>query len=79
MYGTVQSGLRREVSKSEKLVPYESAVFGLAGDRENQVRLNADHRSMCRFNPAVEVEMENYFLVRGNILDLIDSATDKSM
>jgi hypothetical protein len=36
--------------------------------------LNADHRSMCRFNPAVEVDMQNYFLVRGNVLDLVDAA-----
>jgi hypothetical protein len=36
--------------------------------------LNADHRSRCRFNPAVEVDMQNYFLVRGNVLDLVDAA-----
>jgi hypothetical protein len=29
---------------------------------------------MCRFNPAFEVDRDNYFLVRGNVLDLVDAA-----
>jgi len=49
-------------------------VFALGGDRENQVRLNADHKSLCGFNPAVEVDTQNYFLVRGNVIDLVDAA-----
>ena len=49
-------------------------MFGLSGDRENQVRLNADHKSLCRFNPADDVDMQNYFLVRGNLIDLMDAA-----
>jgi len=53
-------------------VPKESAVFGLAGDRENQVRLNATHSNMCRFNPSVKADMDNYFFVKANIEDLCD-------
>ncbi|KAH8659274.1 hypothetical protein BGZ60DRAFT_544318 [Tricladium varicosporioides] len=52
------------------LVPRESAVFGLDGRRENQVKLDAAHRDMCRFNPSVKKDMDNYFLVEGNIDDL---------
>jgi hypothetical protein len=51
-------------------VPRESAVFGLDGRRENQVKLNAAHSDMCRFNPSVERDKDNYFLVEGNIADL---------
>ncbi|CAG8974636.1 hypothetical protein HYALB_00012104 [Hymenoscyphus albidus] len=60
------------------LVPRESAVFGLAGDRENQVRLNADHRSMCRFHPNVERDAQNYFLVEGDVVELVDDAAKAS-
>ncbi|KAN0102725.1 hypothetical protein V8E51_011038 [Hyaloscypha variabilis] len=52
------------------LVPRESAVFGLDGRRENQVKLNATHSDMCRFNPSVEKDKDNYFLVEGNMADL---------
>jgi hypothetical protein len=45
-------------------------VLGLAGHRENPVRLNATHGDMCRFNPSVKADKENYFLVEGNITDL---------
>jgi hypothetical protein len=54
----------------EKLVPRESAVFGLDGRRENQVKLDAAHRDMCRFNPSMKKDTDNYFLVEGNIADL---------
>ena len=51
-------------------MPRESAVFGLEGRRENQVKLNATYSNMCRFNPSVEKDKDNYFLVEGNIADL---------
>ncbi|RDL31471.1 uncharacterized protein BP5553_09680 [Venustampulla echinocandica] len=54
------------------IVPRESAVLHLGGDRENQVRLNADHSSMCRFNPSVKADMNNYFFVEENIADLCE-------
>jgi hypothetical protein len=51
-------------------VPRESAVLGLKGERESQVRLNATHSNMCRFNPDVKEDANNYFYVQGHIADL---------
>ena len=55
-----------------QLVPRESAVFGLAGDRENQIKLIATHCDMCRFDPSEKTDKNNYFLVEGNIAELCD-------
>jgi hypothetical protein len=48
-------------------VSRESASFGLPGDIENVVRLNSDHRNMCRFNPAEQTDVDNYKHVRHNL------------
>jgi hypothetical protein len=45
-------------------------VLGLDGRRENQVKLDAAHEDMCRFNPSVRKDKDNYILVEGNIADL---------
>jgi hypothetical protein len=53
-----------------QLVPRESALMGLPGHRENQVKLDASHRDMCRFDPDAPQDKKNYFLVEGNVLEL---------
>ena len=55
-------------------MPQSSAQIGLPGDRENQIKLEAKHSDMCRFNPADSVDRKNYELVEGNILDLCEKA-----
>ena len=51
----------------------ESATFGLSGSRENIVRLDADHRNMCRFDDSMR-DQDNFKLVRGNIQELYNGA-----
>lgn len=48
-----------------------SAVFGLAGDREETLGLNADHSDMCKF---VSRTAEKYELVEGLIVGLANDA-----
>ncbi|KAH8910260.1 hypothetical protein BR93DRAFT_470807 [Coniochaeta sp. PMI_546] len=64
----------------DDVVPKESARFGLPGSRENVVKLNADHRDICKFGSS-ETDQDNLKLVRGNIKDLYRSAlkTGKAM
>ncbi|KAH9206067.1 hypothetical protein DL95DRAFT_397161 [Leptodontidium sp. 2 PMI_412] len=52
------------------VVPRHSAVLGLDGMRENQVKLDATHSDMCRFNRSVKKDVDNYALVEGNLRDL---------
>ncbi|KAH8900963.1 hypothetical protein GQ53DRAFT_801351 [Thozetella sp. PMI_491] len=54
---------------SDKVVPRESARFGLPGDRENAVTLNADHRTVCKFGEQ-ETDLDNLKLVCANLKDL---------
>ncbi len=48
--------------------------MGLPGDRENQVKLQATHRDMCRFNPNAQIDAKNYKLVEGNVLELCEAS-----
>ncbi|ETS73696.1 hypothetical protein PFICI_14642 [Pestalotiopsis fici W106-1] len=57
----------------DDIVPRESARFGLPGDRENVVKLNADHGSVCRFGLG-QTDLDNLKLVRGNIRDVYRNA-----
>ena len=57
------------------MVPRESAVIGLPGDVENQVRLDADHRNLCRYNLSVQVDRDNLKKVQHNIKELYDAST----
>ena len=59
------------------MVPRKSAVFGLPGDRENIVRLNASHSDMCRFDESQQ-DQDNFNLVRSNIEDLYEEAIKRS-
>ncbi|KAI9658781.1 MAG: hypothetical protein M1821_002341 [Bathelium mastoideum] len=58
------------------IVPRESAIFGVPSDKENIVKLTADHSNLCRFDLS-EKDQDNYKLVRGNIEDLYESALKK--
>jgi hypothetical protein len=48
----------------------------MPGDRENVVKLNADHSGVCKFGPSLE-DQDNLKLVRGNIKDLYKNALKK--
>ena len=56
-----------------QIVPVESARFGIPGDRENIVKLNADHGGVCKFGPSLE-DQDNFKLVRSNLKDLYKNA-----
>jgi hypothetical protein len=58
-------------------MPAESARFGMPGDRENVVKLNADYSGVCKFGPSNK-DQDNFKLVRGNIKDLYKIALKKS-
>jgi hypothetical protein len=57
-----------------QIVSKQSATFGLPGIKENIVRLEADHRSMCKFDLLCPDDKDNYSLVIGNLLTLVASA-----
>lgn len=48
-------------------MPFDSAVLGLPGQRETQLRINADHRNMCRFDMSVQGDLDNYRKVERNL------------
>lgn len=56
-----------------QIVPKESSRFGLPGDRENIVKLNADHNGICRFGDT-ELDQDNFELVQSNVKDLYEQA-----
>jgi hypothetical protein len=51
-------------------------VFGLPGDRENIVRLNATHSDMCRFDDSQQ-DQDNFKLVANNLEELYEDALQK--
>lgn len=59
-------------------MPRESACLGLPGVRENVVKLNADHRDVCKFGPG-PVDQDNLKLVQSNIKDLYQKALKKTV
>ena len=60
---------------SNQIVPQSSAMIGLPGDHENQLKLHAEHSDMCKFNPSSPSDKKNYDLVEGNILELCENAS----
>jgi len=48
-------------------VPHESATLGLAGHRENQVGLEANHSDMCCFDSSKQHDRDIYELVEFNV------------
>ncbi|KAJ6114387.1 hypothetical protein N7486_000165 [Penicillium sp. IBT 16267x] len=57
-------------SLSHLVVDEESAVLGLSGLRETQLKLDADHSQMCK----VAARGPMYKLIKGNIKQLVDQA-----
>lgn len=57
---------------TDQIVSRSSAVLELLGDIENQVKIDADHSDMCRFDLSVAKDRDNYHLVQANIEDLCD-------
>jgi hypothetical protein len=51
----------------------QSARFGMPGDHENVVKLNADDSGVCKFGSSLE-DQDNFKLVRANIKDLYKNA-----
>ena len=55
-------------------MPRASAVLGLSGDIENQVGIDASHSEICRFDPSIMMDMDNYEKVQGNFQELYEGA-----
>ncbi|KAK4861847.1 hypothetical protein LT330_003882 [Penicillium expansum] len=66
----VQIGGIGPASISHLVVDEESAVLGLSGLRETQLKLDADHSQMCK----VGARGPMYRLIKGNIKQLVDQA-----
>ncbi|KAJ5769532.1 hypothetical protein N7520_004091 [Penicillium odoratum] len=66
----VQIGGIGPASLSHLVVDEESAVLGLSGLRETQLKLDADHSQMCK----VATRGPMYRLIKGNIKQLVDQA-----
>ncbi|KAJ5815793.1 hypothetical protein N7447_008026 [Penicillium robsamsonii] len=66
----VQIGGVGPASISHLVVDEESAVLGLSGLRETQLKLDADHSQMCK----VGARGPMYRLIKGNIKQLVDQA-----
>jgi len=54
-----------------------SARLGMPGDRENVVKLAADHSTVCKFGSSQD-DQDNLELVQSNIRDLYDAALKRS-
>ncbi|CAG8236727.1 unnamed protein product [Penicillium olsonii] len=67
---SVQVGGIGPTSISHLVVDEESAVLGLSGLRETQLKLDADHSQMCK----VASRGPMYRLIQGNIKQLVDQA-----
>ncbi|KAJ6144069.1 hypothetical protein N7471_003522 [Penicillium samsonianum] len=66
----VQIGGVGPASISHLVVDEESAVLGLSGLRETQLKLDADHSQMCKVGSRGPM----YRLIKGNIKHLVDQA-----
>jgi hypothetical protein len=55
-------------------VPKNSATLGLAGKRENQVGLDANHSDMCCFDSSVQHDNDLYEFVDLNVRQIYKSA-----
>ncbi|KAI1774882.1 TPR-like protein [Hypoxylon cercidicola] len=61
----------------DSVVPRESARLGLPGDRENIVKLDADHHGVCKFGES-QTDQDNLKLVQANLKDLYKNALKNS-
>lgn len=51
--------------------------MGFAGIHENQLKIEAKHGDMCRFDPNVAMDESNYELVEGNTIWLCEEAAKR--
>jgi hypothetical protein len=58
-------------------VPQDSAFFGLPRDRERILPINADHSSICRFDPNNRTDADNLKRVLSSVEDLYELALKK--
>ena len=52
-------------------------MIGLPGDMENQVGIDASHSEICRFDPSILNDVDNYEKVQGNFRELYEGALEK--
>ncbi|KAM7206365.1 hypothetical protein V8F20_002714 [Naviculisporaceae sp. PSN 640] len=64
--------------KSGNIVPRESAIFGLPGDRERILGINATHSDMCRFDPSTSEDAQSLRTVLSSVEDLYEDAVKKA-
>jgi hypothetical protein len=57
----------------DKIVEKKSAIFGLSGNKERQISLNADHSTICRFGTTT-VDQDNLTIVKSNLKGLYTRA-----
>ncbi|VUC25694.1 unnamed protein product [Clonostachys rosea] len=62
----------------DTVVPGESTKLGMSGDREHVVKLNADHKGVCKFGRS-QVDEDNLRLVRRNVQDIYDAALQEGI
>lgn len=55
-------------------MPRDSAIIGLPGHHENQIKLQAKHSDMCRFDPDSLLDNTNYSYVEGNVIELCEKS-----
>ena len=48
--------------------------MGLTGDCESQLKIEAKHEDLCRYNPNVAKDESNYDVVEGNTVELCEEA-----
>ena len=71
-YLQCRSVIRR--TDTNQVVPRDSACLGLGGDHEAQLKIEAKHGDMCKFNPNVTTDENNYEVVEGNMIELCEKA-----
>ncbi|KAI0102805.1 TPR-like protein [Nemania sp. FL0031] len=57
----------------DNVVPRESAQLGLPSDHERIIKLDADHRTVCKFGSS-QTDQDNFKLVRSNIKSIYKKA-----
>ncbi|KAK7222706.1 hypothetical protein V2G26_010709 [Clonostachys chloroleuca] len=62
----------------DTVVPGESTKLGMSGDREHIVKLNADHKGVCKFGRS-QVDEDNLGIVRRNVQDIYDAALQEGI
>ena len=69
-YRAVQS-FRNQLIYQSQIVPRHSAVTGVLGD---EIKLDASHSDMCRFDLDEKTDRQNYRKVEANLRNLCEFA-----